>query len=637
MRVLLVTAPVSQLNTPYPATAYLTGFLQRLQMDVSQVDASIDLALRLYSRSGLERVHGVVVERIAGLKKKAKIPPSVAFFLDHYQEYLRVVEPTIKFMQGKDPAMAYRIASRSYLPEGPTFERLHQLEAHDAEALDWAFGSLGLVDRAKYLAGLFVEELTEIIAQGIDERFSLGKYGEELAASESDFGPMHAALTGEPSLVGKMISELAAGYSECFKPDVIGISAPFSGNVYGAFQMAQAFKKLNPAVKIILGGGFANTNLRDLAEPRVFDYFDFVALDDGEPAALSVLDVLRGKRNESELVRTYVRKNGVVTWFAGDPKRLISKEEVSARDGAPVFTGLPLDQYLASCEMLSPMGRLWSDSRWNKLMVAHGCYWRKCSFCDIQLDYVADYQSQEPDRVVDQIEDLIRQTGQTGFHFVDEAAPPTVLARMAAELDRRGRSITWWGNVRFDKAFTAKMTELLAKSGCIAVTGGLECASDRLLKLMNKGVTVEQVAQVTRNFTQAGIMVHAYLIYGFPTQTLQETVDALENVRQLFVNGCLQSAFWHRFTLTAHSGVALKPEAFGVKITEPPSKGFARNVLQYREKNGCDHDALGPALEKAVYNYMHGVGLDADVREWFGGKVPKATVPKNYIRNVLES
>lgn len=63
---------------------------------------------------------------------------------------------------------------------------------------------------------------------------------------------------------------------------------------------------------------------------------------------------------------------------------------------------------------------------------------------------------------------------------------------------------------------------------------------------MEKGVTIAQVARVTDGFTQAGIMVHAYLMYGFPTQTTQETIDSLEVVRQLFQAGIVQSGYWHR-------------------------------------------------------------------------------------------
>jgi hypothetical protein len=125
------------------------------------------------------------------------------------------------------------------------------------------------------------------------------------------------------------------------------------------------------------------------------------------------------------------------------------------------------------------------------------------------------------------------------------------------------------------------------------------------------------VARVTRAFSDAGIMVHAYLMYGFPTETAQDTVDALERVRQLFAVGCIQSAYWHRFAATAHSPIGLHPERYGITLRAPPSVTFAQNDLEFDDTVDVDHDFLGRGLRKALYNYMHGVGLDVDVREWF--------------------
>ena len=158
----------------------------------------------------------------------------------------------------------------------------------------------------------------------------------------------------------------------------------------------------------------------------------------------------------------------------------------------------------------------------------------------------------------------------------------------------------------------------------MAVSGGLEVASDRLLELMKKGVTVEQVARVTRAFTDAGIMVHAYLMYGFPTETAQDTVDALERVRQLFAAGCIQSAYWHRFAATAHSPIGLNPEAYGITLRPPPASPSRTTTCAFDDPVGTDHDFLGAGLRKALYNYMHGVGLDVDVREWFEPRAASA-------------
>jgi Radical SAM superfamily len=281
------------------------------------------------------------------------------------------------------------------------------------------------------------------------------------------------------------------------------------------------------------------------------------------------------------------------------------------------------------------MNRLWSDGRWNKLTVAQGCYWKKCSFCDVSLDYIGRFEQASASLLVDRIEAIVQETGQTGFHFVDEAAPPKALRALAAELQRRRVEIAWWGNVRFEKTFTPALCDELAASGCVAISGGLEVASDRLLKLMQKGVSVDQAARVTHAFAQAGILVHAYLMYGFPTQTEQDTVDALEVVRQLFEQGCIHSGFFHRFTCTVHSPVGKSPADYGITLQPLPEGPFARNDVGFIDPTGTDHDSLGRGLKKAIYNYMHGIGLDTDVRRWFEQRVPRPKVARTRIAQAL--
>jgi radical SAM superfamily enzyme YgiQ (UPF0313 family) len=499
------------------------------------------------------------------------------------------------------------------------------------DPMSWAFGELGIQDRAKHLASLYVDDLADVIREGIDSRFELSRYGEKLAASAPSFEPLRQALEGEPTLVDATLDAIARELVTAHEPDVVGLTAPFPGNVYGALRIARIVRALRPGVKIVLGGGYVNTELRQLAEPRLFDYVDFVTLDDGERPLLNLLEHLAGKRGEDRLLRTFVRREGKVS-FLSDPR----EHDVPLKDaGTPTYDGLPLASYLSLSEMLNPMHRIWSDGRWNKLTLAHGCYWRQCNFCDVGLDYIGRYEEQQADRIVDRIEALTRETGESGFHFVDEAAPPKTLLALSKRLVERGVQVSWWGNIRFEKTFTPEVTRKLAEGGCIAISGGLEVASDRLLQLMNKGVTVEQVARVTKAFTEAGILVHAYLMYGFPTQTEAETIDALERVRQLFVEGCINSAYWHRFSATVHSPIGREPEKFGIKLLPMPASTFARNDLDFSDPTPADHDMLGRGLRKALYNYMHGLGLDEDVRAWFDAPVARPRVPKRLVADAL--
>ncbi|MBI1781192.1 MAG: radical SAM protein, partial [Sphingobacteriales bacterium] len=165
--------------------------------------------------------------------------------------------------------------------------------------------------------------------------------------------------------------------------------------------------------------------------------------------------------------------------------------------------------------------------------------------------------------------------------------------------------------------------------------GGLEVASNRLLQLINKGITVEQVAKVNSYFTEAGIMVHAYLMYGFPTQTAQETIDSMEMVRQLFKTGVLQSAFWHLFTMTAHSPVGLEPDKYKVKKVTEVIGTFANNDIEHIDPVG-DHERFSDGLKKSLFNYMHGIGIEEPLFKWFEFKVPKTTIDPNFIQQALD-
>jgi hypothetical protein len=615
--ILLLTPPLTQLNTPYPATAYLKGFLRQHHYEVTQADLGLELVLKMFSREGLKRVFGEIPAGDYELSANSRR------MLRLQRAYLETVEPVIRFLQNKDSTLAHQICYGCFLPEAGRFGQLGDLEE--------AFGSLGITDRARHLATLYLEDLADLIKETVGPHFGFSRYAERLALSATSFDPLEEALQEAPTLVDQMLLETLEETLARVEPEVVGFTVPFPGNLYGALRLAQHLKQTRPQVKTLMGGGYPNTELRSLQEPRLFQYIDYVTLDDGEGPWLKLLEHLQGQRPAELLQRTFLLHNGQVQYVNGCQDPNVPHTEV----GTPDYNDLPLDRYLSVIEVMNPMHRLWSDGRWNKLTVAHGCYWKRCSFCDVTLDYISRYETAPATLLVDRIEEIVRQTGQTGFHFVDEAAPPLALRDLAVELLRRGVKITWWGNIRFEKTFSADLCRLLAASGCIAVSGGLEVASDRLLEKMEKGVSIAQVARVTRDFTEAGIMVHAYLMYGFPTQTAQETIDSLEVVRQLFQENVIQSGYWHRFAMTAHSPVGKNPEKYGVVKVGPEPGLFADNDLWHEDPQGCDHELFGPGLAKALYNYMHGIGLDEPLSFWFDFRVPATSLPRQLISRAI--
>ena len=625
IKVFLITPPFTQLNTPYPGTAYLKGFLNTKGITTYQADLGIEVILKLFSKQGLiDLFDRIEIKRQLSATNLQPLSPNAERIIALKNEYLKTIDAVMLFLQGKNPTLSHLICSEDFLPEASRFEQL--------EELDWAFGSMGTQDKAKHFATLYLEDISDLIVECIDPHFGFSRYAERLGRSANSFDELYESLQQPFTYIDELLISLLNQRMLQVQPNLVGFSVPFPGNLYAAFRSAQYIKKHFPGVKITMGGGFPNTELRSLTDVRVMEFFDFITLDDGEAPVECLIEHVEGKRTVHQLKRTFVLIDGQVKYIDNSGCRDYKQADV----GTPDYSDLLLDHYISVIEIVNPMHRMWSDGRWNKLTMAHGCYWGKCTFCDISLDYIKIYEPVAARLLCDRMEELISQTGQNGFHFVDEAAPPALMRELALEILRRNLAVTWWTNIRFEKSFTADLCKLLKASGCIAVSGGLEVASDRLLDLIQKGVTVAQVARVTRNFTEAGVMVHAYLMYGFPTQTAQETIDSLEMVRQMFETGILQSGFWHQFAMTAHSPVGMYPEKFGVLKETEAIGSFANNDIVHIDETGTNHDKFSFGLKKSLFNYMHGICFDYPLQDWFEFKVPHTKVPQDYIYNVLQ-
>ncbi len=583
------------------------------------MDLGIEVILELFSRKSLEHLFLESKQDNNNLSENAHRIYALR------EEYLKTIEEVISFLQGKNASLARQICSDNFLPQASRFDQLDELE--------WAFGSMGIQDQAKYLSTLYLEDLSDYIVECIDPHFGFSRYAERLGRSANSFDEMYAELSKPLSFIDNITLDILNKTLKKTSAQLVCFSVPFPGNLYSAFRCAQWIKHHYPNCKVAMGGGFPNTELRSVSDPRVFDFFDFITLDDGElPIELLAQNVMNPKSVAGTgLKRTFYCENGQVIYDNNSIRADYKQSEV----GTPDYSDLLLDRYISVIEIPNPMHSLWSDGRWNKLTMAHGCYWGKCTFCDVSLDYIKLYEPVTANLLVDRMEQLISQTGERGFHFVDEAAPPALMGALALEILKRKLVVTWWTNIRFEKSFTYDLCVLLKASGCIAISGGLEVASDRLLKLIQKGVTIGQVAQVTRNFTESGIMVHAYLMYGYPTQTIQETMDSLEMVRQMFELNILQSGFWHQFALTAHSPVGLNTADYGI-IPELKEITFANNDVAFRDKTGIDHDQFSFGLKKSLFNYMHGLHFDLPLQEWFDFSIPKTSIDQDYIYNCLE-
>jgi len=617
-KVLLITPPFTQLNTPYPATPYLKGYLNTQNINSFQLDLGLEVILAIFSKNGLTKIFETNVNTIPNLSTNGQRIYALRF------DYINVIDDLISFLQGDNDMLAHRICSDWFLPRASRFDQVEDLE--------WSFGNMGIRDKARHLTTLLLEDISDYIVECIDPHFGFSRYAERLSSSAYTFDDIYKQLRLDHSLIINFELEILKKYLHREKPNMIALSVPFPGNLFSALKCGQYIKAFHPEITVCMGGGYANTELRSLSDARVFEFIDFITLDDGEAPLLNLIEYIEGERNVEDLKRTFTCIGNQVKYMNGSQTKDISFREPICPD----YTDLTPHKYLSFIEITNPMHRLWSDGFWNKLTMAHGCYWKRCTFCDTTLDYIGRFEPATAKLLCDKMETITNQNGQSGFHFVDEAAPPALMIALAKEILKRKLNVSWWTNIRFETSFTADVCQLLKKSGCIAVSGGLEVASDRILSLINKGVSVDKVAKVCKNFTDAGILTHAYLMYGFPTQTEQETIDSLEVVKQLFEHQIVHSGFWHQFALTAHSPIGKNPDKFNVEIINPNINPFANNELEHNDPTGADHYKFSEGLKKSLYNYLHDVGFDLPLQKWFDFKIPSPKIPYDFIHRALK-
>lgn len=591
LKILLVIPPLTQLNTSFPSTAQLLGFLKSRNIEAAQADLSIELINRIFCKEKLMEIFQILETK--KLNKQHRI------MLQNVDFYVNSIDAVIRFLSGKDMTLAMRFSSLNYWPQTK--------KTPVDEDLEWAFGITGNYDRAVHLCTIMLKDLVELIQKNIDTHFELIRYAESLCMHLPEFDAVESELQKPLSFIERELIDLFSEKILHFHPEFVGISVPFPGNLLSALRCAQWLKKHHPHIKVIMGGGYVNTELRQISDNKIFDYIDYLTFDDGELPLLRIL-------TRDKFLRTIYRNTENKLIRAG----FENQENIKFADlGTPNYDGLLENQYINLIEMTNPMHSLWSNGKWNKMTLAHGCYWGKCVFCDGSLDYIKRFEKAPVELLVDRMETIMTQTGESGFHFVDEAAPPALLRKLAEEIILRKLNVTYWTNVRFEKSYTPELCYLLAQSGCVAVSGGLEVASPRVLQLINKGITIETAQQSMKNLTEVGIMTHAYLMYGFPTESAQETIESLEVVRNLFAQGWLHSAFWHRYAMTIHSPSGINPSSVGAKSLQDTPNNFANNEIAFSTENPIDLEFYGKGLNLATYNYMNGTGYDMDVNKWF--------------------
>ena len=345
LSILLITPPFTQLNTPYPATAYLKGFLNTKKIRSFQADLGIEVTMALFSKTGLQNLFTDINAQ------QKEHSANAARIIALQDDYINTIDAVMLFLQGKSPTLAHLICKRDFLPEAERFAQLDDLK--------WAFGSMGTQDKAKHIATMYLEDLSDLIKETVDEHFGFSRYAERLGRSANSFDELYTALKQPLTYLDKILIDILQKKMETLQPQMVAISVPFPGNLYTSLRCGQWIKKNHPAVKVAMGGGFANTELRSLSDARVFEFYDYITLDDGEAPLEILIQHLHGEKTIEELKRTFTLVDGQVTYINNTACTDYKQGQV----GTPDYSDLLLDKYISAIELVNPMHSLWSDGR----------------------------------------------------------------------------------------------------------------------------------------------------------------------------------------------------------------------------------------------------------------------------------
>jgi len=606
---LIITPPFTQFNCPYPAAGYLIRYLKSIGYSAHQTDMSIRLAHKVFSSDGMSKIFDSAEKSVI-----TKFSEKVFLIKDSFIDSADFV---LDFLQRSNTASARRIVRGGILPES----------GEHAQIILSGVSSDNDIERARIMCTFFLADMARFISETVDSSFALAKYAERISVSADTFRPVEDEALKE-NIITEMYFDILRAEIEKYNPEVFAVSIPFPGTLVNALRALRFVRDNYPKITRCAGGGYVNTELRNINEKNFFDYAQYLTLDDGEKPLLNIIKKSRGESYSFK--RTFLIENGQITFHDSDEPDAEISEGFFA-DYSDIDTG----KYLMLADNANPMLSMWNSDFYLKMTLAHGCYWKKCAFCDTTLDYICRFEPETSVSAAEKIEKLVKETGIKSFHFTDEAAPPSLLRELSLELIKRKLNISWWGNIRFEKSFTLDAARLLSVAGCIGVSGGLEAANGRILELMKKGVTLEEAISSCANFSNAGIMVHSYLIYGFPTQAEQEILDSLETVRQMFENGYLTSAYFHRYAMTIHSDSGINSQNYGVK-SHAKMNPFANNETAY-SGDVCDYSGYSNGLRAAVDNYNMYSQIKIPVSAFFDFEVKKPGVKPGSVKRIYES
>ncbi|MBU7028334.1 MAG: PqqD family peptide modification chaperone [Theionarchaea archaeon] len=289
------------------------------------------------------------------------------------------------------------------------------------------------------------------------------------------------------------------------KPSVCGISITGVNQIIPGLTLARIIKKRDPSIFVVLGGSIVTRWKECPGLKKVFDVCDCLVFKEGEKAVAAL-----AAENIEKVPNVGYTKNGKIIF--NHTEVITDLDELPT----PCFKDVDLGLYLSPRPVLP-------------VYASRACYWGRCAFCDHGYGYNKEYRTRSPERVVEDLCDLM-QYNTTYFSFADEAIPPTYFKKFCNSVIESGLDITWFAHVRAEKGFTKNLCKKMYESGCRMLLFGIESGCQKVLDLIDKGTKIEDIVTVLRRCRDAGLWNHAFLFFGFPGERKEDAEETVQFV-----------------------------------------------------------------------------------------------------------
>lgn len=320
-------------------------------------------------------------------------------------------------------------------------------------------------------------------------------------------------VVDDDPFVSDIMSEVAS-----FKPDLIGIG--FYTPAYSrARRIALGLRSRYPD-SIICAGGVHSTALPDRTLRELG--LDFCVVGEGERTLLEVCERIREGSDYSNVPGLFLLRNGLGTYTEARPlMENLDSLPLPARDLVDYRKYLMLPGVFRGRPMRGT----------TTIMTVRGCPF-KCTYCGSHIITKGTVRFRSVESVAREVEALINDFGVKGVFINDESF--TLRRERAIEIVGllRKKGIPWAVQTRVD-LIDEDLVEIFRKSGCVEINFGVESGSDRMLKILRKGTTVDQAVRAFRWCKTAGVRTTANFILGHPLETMEDIEASLQLARSL--------------------------------------------------------------------------------------------------------